>query len=101
MTWPNVSSAEPILRHNCGDLAHYPACQSTFKAALGIARITSPRLTPSLPQPLDYRRNEAMALKAAMQRDRDQAISRMDCRAVKQIESDLAAVTQTILDRGR
>ena len=100
MTWPNAFSAESILPHNCGDLVYYPACQSTFKAALGIAKITSPRPTPSLPQPLDYRRNEAMALKAAMQRDRDQAIRRMDCRAVKQIESDLAAVTRTILSRG-
>lgn len=48
----------------------------------------------------DLTPSEAPHLKAAMLRDRDRAVQRMDTRAVHEIEADLRAVTNAILSQG-
>lgn len=48
----------------------------------------------------DYTPSEAPHLKAAMLRDRDRAVRRMDMRAVHEIEADLRDVTNAILAQG-
>ena len=48
----------------------------------------------------DFTPSEAQHLRAAMMRDRDRAVQRMDTRAVHEIAADLRAVTNAILSQG-
>lgn len=97
MSWHPVFSAERKPPFNTVGPDYYQPWPRTNAGGLQLVMAAPIRPWPRLQPPLDYQPTEALALKEAMQRDRQAAILRRDMQAVHQIESDLRDVTWEIL----
>lgn len=97
MSWHPVFSAERKRPSNTVGPDYYQPWPRTNADVSQLAPAAPIRPRPRSQPPLDYHPSEALALKEAMQRDRQAAILRRDMQAVHQIESDLRDVTRAIL----
>lgn len=97
MSWHPVFSADRKPPFNTAGPDYYQPWPRTSAGGLQLVLAAPTKPRPRSQPPSDYHPTEALALKEAMQRDRQAAILRRDMQAVHQIESDLRDVTRAIL----
>ncbi len=95
--WPTAYSVVPTRQSNTVGPDFYQPWPRISVAGSQLAKDAPIKPAPSLQPPLDYHLSEALALRAAMMRDRQDAMQRRDMRAVNAIESDLRDVVMVAM----